>query len=257
MITRITKPDWSRVLARLERRAATGDVASIRDLGLTLADGIQDRDGRSLVRRNAPYSIRLLRRAAECGDAAAAASLGYAYDVGRGIRSDKALALQWYRRAARVGCITAASNIATLYRDAGKLRLAHQWLLRATYMGDGDAAVTAGYGLLYGIGVRRNLASARRMFHRAIRATDTTPSDREEALYHLAIASIDSGNRRRAVALLKQANRDGDYPEAESLLIQLRDASELRPCRCRRYLNKQLRGHAKCPQHPAALRHAR
>jgi hypothetical protein len=34
-------------------------------------------------------------------------------------------------------------------------------------MGDGDAAVTAGYGYLYAIGVRRDVSSARRMFRRA------------------------------------------------------------------------------------------
>jgi len=254
MATRMRKPDWSRVLARLKHRAAAGDVASIRDLGLTLADGIQDRNGRCLVRRNSAYSVRLLQRAAAAGDSSAAGSLGYAYDVGRGIRRDKTLALQWYRRAARTGSTTAATNIATVYRDMGNLSVAHQWLLRAANMGDGDAAVTAGYGYLYGIGIRRDLASARRMFRRALRATDTSPYGREEALYHLAIADIDSGKRRRAVPLLKQANKDGDYPEAESLLTQIRATTELRPCRCRRHLNKHLRGHAKCPQHPRQAR---
>lgn len=250
MATRTRKPDWSRVLARLRHRAAIGDVVAIRDLGLTLLDGIQDRNGHSLVRRNSAYSVRLLRRAAESGDPTAASALGYAYDVGQGIRRDKALALKWYRRAARIGSTTAVTNIATIYRDQGNLRLAHQWLLRATNMEDGDAAVTAGYGYLYGIGVRRDSASARRMFRRAIRATDISPFGREEALYHLAIADIDSGRMHHAVPLLEQANEDGDYPEAASLLAQIKAATEVKPCRCRRHLNKHLRGHARCPQHP-------
>lgn len=244
------KPDWSRVLARLKRGVAAGDVASIRDLGITLADGIQDQNGRCLVRRNSAYSARLLRRAAESGDSTAASSLGYAYDVGQGIRRDQGLALRWYRRAVRLGSNIAATNISTIYRDKGNFRLAHRWLVRATNMGDGDAAVAAGYGYLYGIGVRRNLVSARRLFRRAIRATDTSPYGREEALYHLAIADIDGGHRRRAIPLLEQANRDGDYPEAESLLAQIRAATESRPCRCRRHLNKHVRGHASCAQHP-------
>ena len=240
-------------MAALKRGAAAGDVASIRDLGLTLADGIQDGDGRCLVRRNSAYSVRLLRRAAESGDPTAAGSLGYAYDIGQGIRRNKALALKWYRRAVRIGSSTAATNIATIYRDEGKFGLAHQWLLRATNMGDADAAVTAGYGYLYGIGARRDLASARRKFRHAICASDTSPYGREEALYHLAIAEIDRGNRHRAVSLLEQANKDGDYPEAESLLAQIRAATELTPCRCRRHLNKHLRGHANCPQHPPMM----
>jgi uncharacterized protein len=148
------KPNWNRVVARLKRLATAGDVPSITDLGLTLADGIQDRNGRCLVRRNPAYSVRLLRRAAQMGDRSATGSLGYAYDVGRGIRRDRALALLWYRRAAHMGDCGAATNIATVFRDEGNLKRAHRWLLRAVKMGDGDAAVTAGYGYLYGIGAR-------------------------------------------------------------------------------------------------------
>jgi TPR repeat protein len=251
MATHIRKPDWTRVVARLQRRAAAGDTASITELGLNLADGIQDRNGRCLVRRNSPYSARLFRRAAESGDPTAAGALGYAYDVGQGTRRDKDLALKWYRRAARMGDTVAASNIATVFRDGGNLRRAHEWLLRAVEMGDGDAAVSAGYGYLYGIGVRRDVNSARRMFRRASKDSDTSPYGREEALYNLAIAHVDSGNPRRAIAFLQRANEDGDYPEAAALLAQIIAKAELKPCRCRRHLNKHLRGHAKCPQHSA------
>jgi TPR repeat protein len=243
-------------MARLRRRVAVGDIAAIRDLGLTLADGVQDRGGRCLIRRNSGYAVRLLRRAAENGDSTAAGSLGYAYDVGKGIRRNTGLALNWYRRAAEMGNTVAAANIATVYRDKGNLRVAHWWLLRATKMGDGDAAVTAGYGYFYGIGTRRDVRSARRMFRRALRGGETSQYAREEAFYNLAIADVDSGNRRRAMPLLEQANKDNDYPEAASLLAQIRANTELTPCRCRRHLYKHLRGHAKCPQHPANDRSA-
>jgi len=249
MATNIRKPDWTREMAKLRRRAAAGDTASITNLALTLAGGIQDRNGRCLVRRNSPYSVRLFRRAAESGDPTAAGGLGYAYDVGQGIRRDKDLALKWYRRAARSGNTTAASNVATVFRDGGNLSRAHQWLLRTVEMGDGDAAVSAGYGYLYEIGVRRDVNSARRMFRRALKDSDTSAYGREEALYNLAIAHVDSGNPRRAIAFLERANEDGDYPEAAALLAQIIAKVELKPCRCRRHLNKHLRGHAKCPQH--------
>jgi TPR repeat protein len=245
------KPNWNRVVARLKRLAAAGDVTSIRDLGLTLADGIQDRNGRCLVRRNPAYSVLLLQRAAQMGDLSATGSLGYAYDVGRGIRRDRGLALKWYRRAAHMGDSTAATNIATVFRDEGNLKLAHRWLLRAVKMGDGDAAVTAGYGYLYGIGVRRNTSSARRMFRRALRARDTSGYAREEALYNLAIVHIDRGSPRQAIPLLKRANNDGDYREAAALLAQIGSKAELRPCRCRRHLNRRILGHAECPEHSA------
>lgn len=235
-------------MARLRRGVAAGDVASMRELGLNLAEGIQDQHGRSLVRRNSAYAVRLFRRAAARGDPWATGSLGYAYDVAEGVRRNRALALKWYRRAARMGDAAAAANIATVYRDKGDLRLAHKWALRAMEMGDGDAAVTAGYGYLYGVGIRRDVRLARRLFRRALRG-HTSDFGREEALYNLAVAQVDHDNRRAAIRLLKQANSDGDYPEAASLLTQIRAKAGLSPCRCRRHLSKDLRGHAWCPQH--------
>jgi TPR repeat protein len=140
--------------------------------------------------------------------------------------------------------------MATVYRDQGKLRLAHRWVMQAADMGDGDAAVTAGYGCLYGIGVRKDTSTARRMFQHALRSDCISAYGREEALYHLAVADLDSGNRRRALPLLRRANGDGDYPEAQELLAQLEAGTQATPCRCMRHLNRNLRGHAQCPLHP-------
>jgi TPR repeat protein len=182
--------------------------------------------------------------------------LGHAYDIGQGVRRNTALAIKWYRRAVERGETIAAANMATVYRDRGQLRVAHQWYIRAMDMHDGDAAVDAGYGYLYGVGVRRDLRSAKRLLRVAVRSTLITESGREEALYHLAIAEIDSGRPTRAIPLLEQASKDDDYPEAASLLAQIREKTELRPCRCRRDLYKHLPGHAKCPQHTAIGRTA-
>lgn len=247
---RMGKSHWKRRLAQLKPGASAQDIAAARDLALDLLDGIQDQQGRSVVRRNAPYAVRLLQQTAEYGDSCAAAMLGYAYDVGHGTRRNTSLAIKWYHRAFKQGEALAAANLATVYRDRGNLRLSHQWHLRAMRMGDGNAAVDAGYDYLYGIGVRKNLRSARRMLQHALRSTDISQLGREEALYHLAVAEIDHGSPRLAIPLLRKANRDGDYPEAASLLAQMRSKATPMPCRCRRALNKNLRGHAKCPQHP-------
>lgn len=247
---RMGKSHWKRRIALLKRRTAAGDIAAARDLALDLLDGIQDQQGHSVVRRNSPYAVRLLQYAAENGESSAAAMLAYAHDVGKGVRRNDGIAIRWYQRAVRQGESIAAANLATVYRDQGNLRRAHQWHLRAMKMGDGDATVDAGYDYLYGIGVRRDLRSARRMFQNALRSTFISQMGREEALYHLAVTEIDNGNPRLAIALLRKANKDGDYPEAASLLAQIRSKATLTPCRCRRALNKNLRGHAKCPQHP-------
>lgn len=228
---------------------SAGDPAATTELGLTLFEGIQDRTGRALVRCNAGYAVRLFQRVADT-DATAATMLAYAYDVGEGARRNTALALKWYRRAVGMGSSTAASNMATIYRDHGNSRLAHRWVMQAADMGDGDAAVRAGYNWLYGIGVRRNASTARRMFRDALRSDSISAYGREEALYHVAVADLDSGKRRGALPLLRRASSDGDYPEAQAVLAQITAGIEPTPCRCIRHLNKGLRGHARCPLHP-------
>lgn len=121
--------------------------------------------------------------------------------------------------------------------------------MRAAGMGDGDAAVNVGYCYKYGIGARRHLLLARRMFRRALTSSYISESGREEAMYHLAVSLVNDGKIRLALPLLVCAAADGDYPEATSLLKQIRSKGDILPCRCRRDIYKHLPGHAKCPQH--------
>ena len=193
MVREERKPNWGRVIAGLRRDVAAGNAAAMTELAITINDGIRDAKGRILVRRNAPYGFRLLRRAVKSGDENAAGSLGYAYDIGQGTKRNVAQAIRWYRQAARSGDSTATSNLATVYRDAGKAALAFQWWKRAVDMRDGDAAVDVGYCYQYGIGTRKNTPNAKRMFRRAIASRDITQYGREAAMYHLALQFIDEG----------------------------------------------------------------
>jgi uncharacterized protein len=191
MLRSLTKRGWRDHIALLGRQADAGEVSAMTDLGLNLLEGIQDRKGRSIVRRNPRAAVTWFRKAANRGDRTAASSLGYAYDVGLGTKRNVAQAKRWYQRAARSGDSTATSNLATVYRDAGKARLAFQWWKRAADMRDGDAAVDVGYCYQYGIGTRKNAADAKRMFRRAIASRDISQYGREEAMYHLAVQFID------------------------------------------------------------------
>jgi hypothetical protein len=249
MLRSLTKRGWRDHIASLERQADAGEVSAMTDLGLNLLDGIQDRKGRSIVRRNPRAAVTWFRQAANRGDRTAASSLGYVYDVGLGTKRNVAQAIRWYRRAARSGDSTATSNLATVYRDAGKAGLAFQWWKRAADMRDADAAVDVGYCYQYGISTRKNAANAKRMFRRAIKSRDITQLGREEAMYHLAVQCIDEGKRQLAFPLLKRATADDDFPEASSVLNQLRTESDYGPCRCKRSINKQVRGHTKCSLH--------
>ena len=236
-------------MAGLRRGVAAGDALSMTELAITVNDGIRGLDGRVLVRRNAPYAFRLLRRAVASGDENAAGSRGYAYDVGQGTKPNVTQAIRWYRRAARSGDSTATCNLATLYRDAGKPRVAFQWWKRAAAMRDGGAAVAVGYCYQYGIGTRRSTVNAKRFYRRAIVSKDISQHGREEAMYHLAIQLIDAGQTRFAIPLLRQAAADNDFPEAACVLNQLTKNLDGHFCRCRRFINRRLRGHTKCPLH--------
>jgi len=249
MLRSLTKRGWRDHIASLKRQADAGEVSAMTDLGLNLLEGIQDLKGRSMVRRNPRVAITWFRRAANRGDSSAASSLGYAYSVGLGTKRNVALAIRWYRRAARSGDSTATYNLATVYRDAGKARLAFQWWKRASDMRDGEAAVDVGYCYQCCIGTRKNAANAKRMFRRAIASRDISQYGREEGMYHLAVQFIDEGKRQLAFPLLKHASADDDFPEAASVLNQLRTESEYIPCRCKRFINKQLRGRTKCLLH--------
>jgi TPR repeat protein len=249
MLRSLTKRGWRDHIKSLRTQAEAGEVSAMTELGLNLFEGIQDQKGRSLVRRNSRAAVTWFRQAARRGDSTAASSLGYAYDIGLGTKRNLALAIRWYRRAARSGNSTATYNLATVYRDAGKATLAFQWWERAARMRDGDAAVDVGYCYQYGMGTRKSAANSKRMFRRAIASRDISQYGREEAMYHLAVQFIDEGKRRLAFSLLKRASEDGDFPEAATVFDQLETKSDYVPCRCRRFINKQLRGHATCSLH--------
>jgi TPR repeat protein len=246
----LTKHGWRDQIASLRRHATAGVVSAMTDLGLNLFEGIQDRKERSLVRRNSSVAVAWFHEAASHGDPTAAGSLGYAYDVGLGTQRDVEQAIRWYRRAVKLGNAAAASNLATMYRDAGKAGLAFKWWKRSADMRDGDAAVDVGYCYQYGIGSRRDPISAKRMLRRAVASKNITQYGREAAMYHLALQFIDEGRKRLAIPILKRASADDDFPEAAAVLQQMNVGSPYIPCRCRRLSNKKLRGHAKCLLHP-------
>jgi hypothetical protein len=97
------------IIAALRRRVAKGDLAAMWELGTWLQEGSRDRKGRSLLRSNPEYAFRLLKASAEGGYKEAAASLGYAYDVGLGAKRSKHEAVRWYMVDFRHGGTTGAA----------------------------------------------------------------------------------------------------------------------------------------------------
>ncbi len=80
---------------------------------------------------------RFLRAAAQLGNEDAQNTLGYYYDVGKGVPKDRSLALYWYRRAYRRGhgSALAALNIGTIFRAENKTKRAIIWFTKGVKAG--------------------------------------------------------------------------------------------------------------------------
>jgi TPR repeat protein len=129
-------------------------------------------------------AFRAFQHLAQSGDDTAFFMLGYAYDTGRGARKNRAKAIHWYLRAfnARGGSATsAASNLATIYRDQGDARQEFRWYERAAKLGDGDAMVEVGIRYLAGKGVRRSPSMAVKLCRAAVKAKHITEASRDTA----------------------------------------------------------------------------
>ena len=97
------------------------------------------RGDRQQQRGNLASGFRLLLMSAKLGDPSAQLNLGYTYDVGIGVRRNRAAAMHWYRRAYRSGVGIAASNLGTIFRDEGSYEEAARWFRRGVKGGDVDA----------------------------------------------------------------------------------------------------------------------
>jgi len=90
---------------------------------------------------NLKSGFRLLLRAAKLGDSGAQHNLGYTYDVGIGVRPNRAAAMYWYKKAYnnRRGGGLPATNIGTIFRDEQNYPEAVRWFRRAVRHGIADA----------------------------------------------------------------------------------------------------------------------
>ena len=143
------------------------------------------------------------------------------------------------------------SNVAAAYRILGKFRLAASWYKRAAEHGDGDALTDWGYCLQHGVGIRKDERAAEQAYRAAIASKWITDYGREEAMYHLAVLLLrrQSGfSRRAAVKLLRAADVDRDYAQAQALLTIVGSADVRNVCICRRRLRPRL-AQRHCPLH--------
>jgi TPR repeat protein len=157
---------------------------------------------------------------------------------------------KWRPKAVR-GDSVAMSNIAAAYRILERFKLAARWYKKAAEQGDGEGMTEWGYCLQHGVGVRRDEAAAEQAYRSAIASEWIMDFSREEAMYHLAVILLGrqtTTSRRAAVKLLRVANTDGDFPQAEALLRDVRSQNIKDICACRRHLRPRL-AKRHCPLH--------
>ena len=110
-----------------------------------------------------PAVLRMLREAAERGDADAQYMLGYMYAHGDGVAEDDAEAVRWFRLAAEQGVTEAHTALGLSYtRGEGvpeDLVTGYAWLTVAAEQGESSAKV--GRGLLNGVLTEDQIAEAR------------------------------------------------------------------------------------------------
>ncbi|WP_345476078.1 hypothetical protein [Lysobacter panacisoli] len=126
-------------------------------------------------------ALKLFQKGAGAGLVGCMLNLGYFYDVGIGTSSDKTTAMHWYKRAYRRGDAAAASNIAVLYQEQGRNRLAFGWYARSAALGDGDSSLELAKMSLAGLGVRRSVQRARRYLKAALSSACITQEGLEQA----------------------------------------------------------------------------
>jgi len=131
-------------------------------------------------------AFELFKRAAESGDSSSQLDLGYFFDCGLYVKTDKKKALHWYHLAYRQGDAGAATNIATVHRDCGRPGRMIWWFRRAVVMGDHDALFELGKCYETGIGVAKNLGRALRCYRHLLASEHVTESSREEATKRLS-----------------------------------------------------------------------
>jgi uncharacterized protein len=139
----------------------------------------------------------LFSRAAEGGDRWSQLDLGYFFDTGLYVRTDKEKALHWYHKAYRQGEASAANNIAIIHRERGQLGKMIWWFRRTAALGEHEAFFELGRCYETGSGVPKDFDKAKRLYRRVLTSRDVIETIREQARERLAkLAKLESRAER-------------------------------------------------------------
>jgi TPR repeat protein len=137
-------------------------------------------------------AFRLYLAAAKAGDTSCQVNVGNFYDAGTGVRRNRLAALYWYKRAYRRGVSCAASNIGVMWRNDKNPKRALEWFRKAARLGDEEANLEIAK---YYLRNEPNTAKAIRHLEKVCQSDCVTEAGKEEATKLLKQLSRRGGGR--------------------------------------------------------------
>lgn len=191
----VTRRHW----ASLNSCAENGDPEAQWELGYFHQSGAKDKPGSVLAVSSLATAMKWYQASAAQGNARAQCALSTILSCGEEIDRDLPLAIDWAKKAVAQGDSSAAFNLATIYRDMGKPKLAFRWYQRAGSMGETDAFLQIGLCHFFGFGAKQDLGSAQAAFEHIITCDPATSCQRskENARYWIAVLRLVRGSIHR------------------------------------------------------------
>lgn len=145
-------------------------------------------------------AVSLWRPLAQAGDPDAQFNMGQASKLGRGVKADMAVALDWYRKAAAQGHVRAEDNLGLLMFQQGERASALPYLQRSATRGEPRAQYIVGTALFNGDLAPKNWPRAYALMSRASAAglAQATASLKQMDKY------IPDDQRRQGLALARE-----------------------------------------------------
>ena len=184
------------------------------ELGQNLFYGISEK-------RNYRKAFPFLLEAANRGDVHTQNLVGYCYDLGLGVKCDKALAVFWYRQAAKFNHREALYNLALKYEKGEGVvvndQKAFSLYKKGAELGDAPAQCAFAIAYLEGRGTKQDLSKGIEWLRKAARKRDAY------AQYNLGTAYLDGEgvkvSRRYARVWLEKAAKQG-HKKAKTAILR-------------------------------------
>jgi cell division septation protein DedD len=154
------------------------------------------------------------RGPANAGDADAQFNMGQAYKLGRGVPVDRAIAEEWYRKAALQGHPQAEESYGLTLFENNKRNQAEEWLLKAASRGEQRAQYVLGTMYFNGDGVARDWVRAYALTVRAAAQGMAQASTAQAQMDR----HIPLGDRQKGLELARQYERDAGRPQIAAAL---------------------------------------